>query len=103
LAWRFRDRGLAVVTLDFDDVDDARRVEKVLDLDGASLATNLICNAGDSPRAAEAFEIPGGALPHYKLYDRKGILRHAIGVDPAASQQFTTADVDAAVEELLVE
>lgn len=104
LAQRLKDRGLVVVTLNFDDVDSAAKVETVLNRDGlASHSTNLICKSGGSTKAMDEFEIPSGALPHYKFYDRAGKLRRTIGVDDTASEQFSTADVDAAVEELLAE
>jgi hypothetical protein len=51
----------------------------------------------------EAFAIDGGALPHYKLYDRHGQLRHTFALDPSASEQFTSEDIDAAVVALLME
>jgi hypothetical protein len=51
----------------------------------------------------ETFEIMGGAVPFYQLYDRAGKLRQTFGVDPTAAKQFTAADIDAAVESLLAE
>ena len=51
----------------------------------------------------EAFDIQGGALPHYKLYDRTGRLRHTFALDPTADRQFTLQEIDAAVEQLLAE
>ena len=67
------------------------------------MSSGLISALGGGSKAAEAFEISGGALPHYKLFDRTGKLRRTFGVDPSATTQFTTADIDAAVAELLAE
>jgi thiol-disulfide isomerase/thioredoxin len=103
LAAKERDRGLAVVTLSLDERADAEQVRAMLAQVGAGGATNLISELGGGPQAAQAFEITGGAIPHYKLYDRTGQLRRTFALDPAASEQFTPADIDAAVAELLAE
>jgi thiol-disulfide isomerase/thioredoxin len=102
LAQRYGDR-VAVATVNMDDVDAQSRVEQVLGDRDAAAVVNLMVRNGGSPQAMEDFEIPGGALPHYKLYDRTGKLRRTFEVDPAAEKQFSTADIDAAVEELLGE
>lgn len=96
---------LAVVTLDFDDPDSADQVRRVLAKSGAAAAdvTNLQAKLGSSSEAMDAFEIASGALPHYKLFDRQGRLRQTFELDPTAAKQFTTADIDAAVEKLLAE
>jgi thiol-disulfide isomerase/thioredoxin len=103
LSRRFRDEGLAVVTLSLDDPADKDEVRKVLLRSGAGGLTNLVSEYSGGSESVDAFEVPGGALPHYKLYDRKGELRHTFALDPAAKKQFTTGDVDAAVEKLLAE
>ena len=97
--------GLAVVTLNFDDPDEVEQVRKILLNSGAGTAgvTNLQSKSGGSSEAMEAFEIASGALPHYKLIDRQGQLRRTFELDPTAKQQFTPADVDAAVANLLAE
>lgn len=95
----------AVVTLNFDDPDAAEQVRKVLGDSGAEAAgvTNLQSKQGGSSESMDAFEISSGALPHYKLFDRQGKLRRTFELDPAAKQQFTLADIDAAVAKLLAE
>jgi thiol-disulfide isomerase/thioredoxin len=100
---RHRDAGLAVVTLSMDSPQDFDQVRAVLIHKGAGSVTNLISEFGAGSESADAFDVPGGALPHYKLYDRTGKLRRTFGLDPAAKRQFTMADVDAAVAELLAE
>jgi thiol-disulfide isomerase/thioredoxin len=95
-------RDLAVITVCMDDPDDAAAAAKVLAAHGVPAdAQNLISRDGGGSRAMNAFEIDGGALPHYKLYDKTGQLSRTFGLDPAADVQFTTADIDAAIAEVL--
>ena len=70
---------------------------------GAGPLKNLMASTGGSPQSMEAFEIGGGALPHYKLYGKSGALRQEFGLDPMAEKQFTPADIEAAVTKLLDE
>jgi thiol-disulfide isomerase/thioredoxin len=96
---------LTVVALSFDDPESADQVRKALEGAGAA-ATGVVClqcKSGTSSKSFDAFEIASGALPHYKLYDRTGKLRQTFELDPLAKQQFTLADIDAAVEKLLTE
>lgn len=93
---------LTVVTVSMDDPTDPAPVQKQLLQRGAARLVNLISEA-TGPQGVEAFEIEGGALPHYKVYDRQGKLRRTFGVDPAAEKQFTVDDVAAAVVELVNE
>jgi thiol-disulfide isomerase/thioredoxin len=103
LAKRDGENGLAVVTVSLDDPESVATIGAVLERVGAGGLTNLVSQFGGSPQSAEAFEIDGGAIPHYKLYDRSGKLRQTFALDPTAARQFTPADIDAAVEELLAE
>jgi thiol-disulfide isomerase/thioredoxin len=97
--------GLKVIAISFDDPESADQVLKVLEDAGASAAgvACLQCKTGTSTESFDAFEIASGALPHYKLYDRQGKLRRTFELDPSAQQQFTPADIDAAVTDLLAE
>jgi thiol-disulfide isomerase/thioredoxin len=103
LSERLADRGLRVVTVSCDEPTDADRIQQLLTDKQAGGATNLISQFGGSPQTMEAFEITSGAVPFYKLYDRAGKLRQTFGIDPAAKTQFTTGDIEAAVEQLLAE
>lgn len=105
LAKEHRGDGLKVVAISFDDPDSADQVRKALEGAGANAAgvVCLQCKSGTSSESFDAFEITSGALPHYKLYDRTGKLRRTFELDPSAKKQFTTADIDAAVSELLAE
>lgn len=95
---------LAVVTLNFDSPTKSEQVAKMLTSKGGdTVGTHFISQQGGSPQSMDEFEISNGALPHYKLYDRTGKLRRTLELDPAAERQFTTADIDAAVAELLKE
>jgi thiol-disulfide isomerase/thioredoxin len=74
------DEGLVVVSLSFDDPTDADRAKEFLVGQGATFA-NFIA-AYDPMKAVEAFEIPDGALPHFRLYDREGRLVNAFSQGP---------------------
>ncbi len=101
LANQFGDK-LAVVTVSMDDPSGPLKVQHELLKRGAAKLINLI-SLPTGPQGMEAFEIEGGALPHYKLYDRTGKLRRTFALDPAAEKQFTPDDVAAAVAELVKE
>lgn len=103
LGRRRAEDGLAIVTVSCDEPAESERVAEFLRTQRAGSATNLISEFGGSPRTMEEFEIGNGSIPFYKLYDRKGELRRTFGVDPAAKKQFTPADIETAVNELLTE
>jgi thiol-disulfide isomerase/thioredoxin len=110
LAKQHGDDGLEVVTLNFDDVnlevgESADAAAAILQKSSAPAAhlTNLRSKFGSSTESMDAFEVAGGALPHFKLFDRQGQLRHTYELDPDAKTQFTTNDIDAAVTKLLAE
>jgi thiol-disulfide isomerase/thioredoxin len=99
-----RDPQLAVVTLCFDDPDKLEQISKVLTAKGGGdRGRHLVSKNGSSSDSMKEFEITSGALPHYKLYDRTGKLRHVFELDLATEKQFTTSDTEAAVDELLGE
>jgi thiol-disulfide isomerase/thioredoxin len=103
LAERLGPRGLEVVTMSFDDPVEKQHVADLLRSKQAGRLTNLISQYGGGPQSMTAFEIESGAVPHYKLYDRAGRLRHTFELDPLAREQFTPQEIDAAVEQLLAE
>jgi thiol-disulfide isomerase/thioredoxin len=103
LADERRDDGLAVVTMAMDDPDDSARLAKMLVARGAAATTNFVSRYGGGSKGMEVFEVDGGAVPQYKLYDRTGALRRTFALDPGAKVQFTSDDVAAAVAELLAE
>lgn len=103
LGHELADRGLAVVTVSCDEPSDAENVAAFLRSNDAGGATNLISQFGGSSQTMEAFEIAGGAVPYYQVYDRTGKLRETFGIDPRAVKAFTSADIEAAIEKLLAE
>lgn len=102
LSRKFGPQGLEVITLACDDEKATADVLTFLRAHEAVLQ-NLRSASGAGEKTFEDFEIDGGALPHYKLYDRSGKLRRTFSTDPVAQVQFSLADVDAAVIELLAE
>jgi thiol-disulfide isomerase/thioredoxin len=103
LAQQKWERGLSVVTVNMDAPEAAEKTAQFLNDARAGVATNLISQFGGGSKSMAEFEIPGGALPCYRLYDREGRLRHTFALDPAAEHQFKLQEVDAAVEQLLAE
>lgn len=98
-----RERGLATVTVSLDEPKSSDSVATLLASKNGGGATNLISQFGGSSQSMEEFDISSGAVPFYKLYDRSGRLRQTFGIVPTAAKQFTTADIEAAVEQLLAE
>lgn len=103
LGQKLADRGLSVVTVSCDEPSESERVAEFLRSKDAGGATNLISEFGGSTQTMEVFDIAGGAVPYYQLYDRGGKLRQTFGANPTAAQQFTAADIEAAVEKLLAD
>jgi thiol-disulfide isomerase/thioredoxin len=101
LARELKDQGLTVITMCMDDPEGRESIQGLLARHGATATINYVSRDGGGSREMEAFEIEGGALPYYKIYDRAGKLRRTFGLDPAAAEQFTHADVAQAVDELL--
>jgi len=98
LSRRHASRGLVVISVSFDAADKKEKALGFLEKHDARMINLLV---GDE--AFDALDIDNGALPHYKLYDRTGKLVRKFVSDELAETVFTTADIDAAVEELLAE
>jgi len=94
--------GFAAISVSCDGEDRETEILAFLKKSEAKF-DNLRSKFGGDEETFTAFEIEGGALPHYKLYDRAGKLRHTFGTDPTAEKQFTPEDIDAKVAELLKE
>jgi thiol-disulfide isomerase/thioredoxin len=94
LSRQYQGRPLRVVSVSVDDTGDTDRVLEFLRSQGAAFP-NLMSASGGSPESFTEFEIPSGAIPHYKLYDKDGTLRY----------QFTghSEEIAERVEELLAE
>jgi len=75
--------GLAVISVSLDDPETASDVRAYLQQQGAGF-DNLISAHGAGERSVTDFEISGGTVPHFKLYDRAGRLRYDLGGEPDA-------------------
>ena len=102
LANAHRADGLAVISVSMDDEEAQPEVEQFLAEQHATF-DNLRSKQGASDESFESFDIPGGALPCLRLYDRAGTLLKTFAVDPTADKQFTDEDVASAVTEALAE
>jgi thiol-disulfide isomerase/thioredoxin len=94
---RFRDRGLAVITVSLDDPADGETVRKFLERSGAA-TENYLAAYGVGSEAMSAFGIADGAIPHVRIYDAEGRLLRTFAsgrrpIDPQA--------IESAVEEIL--
>ena len=85
--------GLAVISVNFDLLDDEAKVKEFLKKQGAAFDNLLSKYDGGGSDANEAFDI--GPLPHLRLYDRQGKLRH--------KWDGPAPDLDAKIKELLAE
>ncbi len=99
---KYAPEGLVVISFACDDDDKTDEIMSFLKEQNAAIK-NVRGVDGTDEKTFEDFQIDGGALPHYKLYDRKGELRKTFAIDPNAQTQFSLADIDTAVEELLAE
>lgn len=102
LARQYGGQGLDVVSVSFDEVAEGQapvEVRQFLESQGATFE-NLISAEDIAETGAQSFNIDGGALPHYKLYNRDGQLIRAFSSgDP--DNLFTHEDIVAAVKEAL--
>jgi thiol-disulfide isomerase/thioredoxin len=97
------DKGFVVITIAMDnkqedETDDAFQ-SRLLSALGNSQAdfTNLLSKLGGEEEAMTAFDVDGGALPHYRLFGRDGkLIRKFVSGDPDAVWDHT--DVVGAVE-----
>ncbi len=96
---KYRDRGLVVISVALNTPTEEPQVRKFLEQQDAHF-DNLLSKYGGGTEAIKAFGLPG-PVPYYRIYDRSGELRHEFMVDPRAVRQFTPADIEAAVIQLL--
>jgi len=99
LANKLRERGLAVVSVSMDNPTAEPQVRAFLEQQQAQF-DNLLSRYSSPVTATKEFGLPG-PVPCYRIYDREGRMYREFRVDPRAAKQFTTADIDAAVEEVL--
>jgi thiol-disulfide isomerase/thioredoxin len=99
LAEKFRERGLAVISVSMDTPTAEPEVRAFLEQQNARF-DNLLSSYESPVTATREFGLPG-PVPCYRVYDREGRMHREFAVDPRAAKQFTTADIQAAVEDLL--
>ena len=98
---KFADQGLTVISVSMDESDEAteKSVLKFLQSKEAQFI-NILATAENDQDPMDTFGIDDGALPHYRIYDRTGkLVKKFSFADP--SQQFTQADIEAALNETL--
>jgi thiol-disulfide isomerase/thioredoxin len=98
---QYAKNGLVVISVSMDDADAETKanVLEFLQKQKASKLTNLQSALGGEEEAMKAFEITGGAIPHYKIYDKTGKLVKSFGVDP--DNPFGPKDIEAALKSAL--
>ncbi len=84
---------LAVIAVSMDEPEDIERVQQFVNERKADFE-HLISEYGVGQEGFEAFEITNGSIPHYKLFDRQGKLRHTVE---------DNSEVDSLIEQLLSE
>ena len=101
LAHKFRDRGLAVVTVSMNEPKERESVLAFLVRQKADV-DNLLPIYGAGSEFLEAFDLRGD-VPFYKLYDRQGALRYTFSADPEGIVNCEPIEmIDQRVEELLL-
>lgn len=72
---------LVVYTVSFDETDELDAVKDFHVKYGLGNVRPMISSAGGSEESYEGFDITGGALPHYKVFDADGNLVAMLGGD----------------------
>ncbi len=96
----YGDKGLAVISVSMDDTDEEKQTEvlEFLKKQNATF-TNFQSKLGGDEEGMQGFQIPGGAIPYYKLYDKTGKLAKTFEQDPC--NPFDAKDIEAAIQEAL--
>lgn len=79
LSRKYKDQGLAVISVSCDEADGQEGALEFLRDQQADFENFIATNGID---AIETFDIEGGALPYYRIYDRDGKLAKGFGPDP---------------------
>jgi thiol-disulfide isomerase/thioredoxin len=100
LSRKYAGQGLAVVSMSMDSPERKYQKEVIKFLQQQnSQIINLENGLDDTDAAFAALGIDGGALPHYKIFDRHGVLRKKFGGDP--DHPFDEKDIETAVVAVL--
>jgi thiol-disulfide isomerase/thioredoxin len=100
LAKKHEKDGLVVLSMTMDDPDDQEKALAFLKEKDARIG-NYITKSGSE--SFEAFNIPDGSLPHYKVFDRSGALHKTFMNDLVNQKGIDPADIDKTIAELLAE
>lgn len=114
---KFQDQGLSVISVSIDQLDAGQNLDDLktkvtayLNEQNASFPNLLVPvtdlapgDEGATDVVTSRFDIDGGAIPHFKLYDRKGNLHKKFTVNLETGESFDPKEIDAAVEKLLAE
>lgn len=112
---KYQDRGFTVLSVSIDQRNAGETLDglrgRVLNFLKEHQATfpNLVIPmtelAPGDPAAtdllAERLDLPGGSIPHFKLFDRQGNLVRTFFTDPETGAGYQPRDIDIAVEKLL--
>jgi len=95
----FDSRDVSVLTVSLDEPEDKTDAALGILRDKGAAIPNYISSIGGADEAFDKFDIDGGSLPHYKVYDREGNLVNKFGGD--VDNPFDHTDVEAAIREAL--
>jgi len=96
---KYADQGLAVISVSLDDLDAETKAQALAFLKGKKAVLPNLLSSLDIEESMEAFDIESGALPHYKIYDRKGKLVKKFELD--SDKPPVHSDIEAAIREAL--
>lgn len=96
---KFADKGVVVMSLSFDDPVKGQVPDKVKEFLVKQNAQfeNMLSSVDLSADGADVFDIPGGELPHFKIYGKDGKLFKKF----EAETEFTHEQVEDAVKAAL--
>ena len=101
LSKTYADKGVVVVSLCFDDPVKGQVPDKVKEflVKQDAQFENLVSSLDISEDGAEAFAIPDGALPHFKIYGKDGQLFKTF--ESGEDKEFTHEEIETAVKAAL--
>ena len=94
MANKYRDQGVAMISVSLDDPDDFAKVNRFLVGQRATFFPTIISKDGGGSASVDAFELDE-SVPHYRLYDRQGKLRY--------KWNGTPDDLEEKIQELIAE
>lgn len=97
---KYRDQGLAVISVSLDAKKDRDKALDFLRSQGATF-DNVMSPYSMGNLSFDVFEIDNGSVPHYQLYDRQGNLARKFTPGDPMAEPSETADIERAVVELL--